>query len=239
MENAPTSPKKHRWLRRIALTMLAFLVIAGTIPLALTALYARPGSEPVSTLMITSRLTGQSIDRKWVSFDEIAPAVWQSVISSEDGQFCAHRGVDWSALRNQIDNAIEGESARGASTIPMQTVKNLFLWNGRSYVRKVLEIPLAVLIDRAWGKRRLMEIYLNIAEWGPGIFGIEAAAQHYFGRSASSLTRRQAARLAVVLPNPHRRNPTKLTKALGRVAAQIERRANRSGGYVRCLSVNK
>ena len=126
---------------------------------------------------------------------------------SEDGQFCAHHGVDWGELDKVLDDS-DGPS-RGASTIAMQTVRNLFLWTSPIYVRKALEIPIALYADLIWTKRRMMEIYLNIAEWGPNIFGIEAAAQHYFGRSAKDLTANQAALLAVTLPNPTGRNPAK------------------------------
>jgi len=118
----------------------------------------------------------------------------------------------------------------------MQTVKNLFLWPGRSYLRKALELPLALWLDAVHSKRRIMEIYLNIAEWGPGIYGAEAAARHYFGRSAAALTARQAALLAVTLPNPHARNPAKPGSSLNRLANIIQRRAAGAGGHLECLA---
>ena len=154
---------------------------------------------------------------------------------SEDGQFCSHQGIDWGELNAVIEEAMAGETTRGASTIPMQTVKNLFLWQGRSFLRKALEAPLAVYFDAVVPKKRIMEIYLNIVEWGPGIYGIEAAAEHHFGRSARDLGRRQAALLAVTLPNPLERNPAKPGPGLKRLASVIERRAARSGDYVRCV----
>ncbi len=155
---------------------------------------------------------------------------------SEDGQYCQHNGVDWQALNTVIDDAIDGEKTRGASTITMQTVKNLFLWNSRSFIRKGLEIPLALYVDAIWSKRRQMEIYLNIAEWGPGIYGIEAAAQYHFKRPASRLNRAQSALLAVTLPNPELRNPQKPSRRM-KVLARINRaRAQVSGAYVRCLN---
>ena len=154
---------------------------------------------------------------------------------SEDGKFCSHSGVDWDAINLVIDDALDGEPVRGASTISMQSVKNLYLWSSRSYVRKALEVPLALLVDTVWGKKRLLEIYLNIAEWGPGVFGIEAASRHHFGRSASRLNRRQAALLAVTLPNPIARNPRKPSRGLRRLAKVIERRARASGAYIGCL----
>ena len=126
------------------------------------------------------------------------------MISSEDGHFCRHRGVDWGELKEAIESAGDG-IARGGSTISMQVVKNLFLWPSRSYLRKALEIPLAYVIEALWPKRRILEIYLNIAEWGPGIFGAEAAARYHFRKSALLLTPREAALLAVSLPNPFER----------------------------------
>jgi monofunctional biosynthetic peptidoglycan transglycosylase len=117
----------------------------------------------------------------------------------------------------------------------MQTVKNLFLSNGRSFLRKAVEVPLALYFDAVMPKRRVMEIYLNIAEWGPGIYGLEAAAHHYFGRPARDLTRKQAALLAVTLPNPHARNPAKPSAQLSRLANRIERRAQASGAYIGCI----
>lgn len=185
--------------------------------------------------MVADMVRGQSPKRDWVALEDISPVVWQSVISSEDGQFCAHHGVDWKEVEGVVDDLLEGESPRGASTLAMQTAKNLFLWPQRSYIRKGLEVPLALYIDWLWGKKRLMEVYLNIAEWGPNIYGIEAAARHHFNRSAGKLSRRQAALLAVTLPNPKLRNPAKPKRGLNRLARLNERRARQSGAYVKCL----
>ena len=229
-------PLWKRALRRLLKWTVIVVVLAVLAPVGLTFLYAVPGVHPVSTLMAAQALGGEPMRRDWVDFENIAPPVWQSVVSSEDGQFCAHDGVDWVAVNQVIDDAMEGERVRGASTIPMQVVKNLYLWPSRSYLRKGLEVPLALLVDRVWTKRRTMEIYLNIAEWGPGIFGIEAAARHHFGRSAGKLTRRQAARLTVALPNPKTRNPARPGRGLERLARLVERRAKASGAYVKCLS---
>ena len=201
----------------------------------LTFLYMPSFVHPVSTLMLKDLLTFQGYDRRWIPIEEISPTLVHSVIMSEDGQFCAHRGIDWAELNMVIDDAMAGEPARGASTIPMQTVKNLYLWQGRSFVRKALEAPLALYFDAILSKRRIMEIYLNVAEWGPGIYGAEAAAQTHFGRSASELTRRQAALLAVALPNPATRNPGKPGPGLRRLASLIERRAAGAGAYVQCV----
>ena len=219
------------WVRRI----VVILVCLGLLPIGLTILYMVPFIHPVSTLMLKDLATFSGYDRRWVSIDEVAPVLSHSVIMSEDGQFCSHRGIDWNELRVVIDDAIAGEASRGASTIPMQTVKNLFLWQGRPVIRKALEIPLAIYLDGVLSKKRIMEIYLNIVEWGPGIYGIEAAAQHHFGVSASQLSSRQAALLTVSLPNPITRNPARPGPGLKRLANLIQRRAARAGGYVGCV----
>jgi monofunctional glycosyltransferase len=225
----------NRWGRRFRKLVLIGVVLALT-PVVLTILYIPSVVHPVSTLMLKDLVTFKGYDRQWVSIDNIAPALVHSVMMSEDGQYCTHQGVDWAAINQVIDDAMEGEGSRGASTIPMQTVKNLYLWSSRSYVRKVLELPYAMAIDVFWTKRRLMEIYLNIAEWGPGIYGIEAAAQFHFGVSAKNLSRRQAALLAVSLPNPILRKPSKPSRGLNRLARVIERRAMQAGGYVECVT---
>lgn len=217
---------------RLALLAIAVVIIA---PYFLVLLYVPSFVHPVSTLMARETLLGRAYERQWVGFDDIAPVLVQSVMMSEDGQYCSHGGVDWGAVNEVIDDALEGEGVRGASTIPMQTAKNLFLTSSRSFLRKILEVPLALWVDLVWSKRRTMEIYLNIAEWAPGVFGIEAAAQTYFGRPAAKLTSRQAALLAVTLPNPIKRNPAKPSNSLSRMAQKIEKRARQSGAYIKCL----
>ncbi len=219
------------WMRRL----VVLAIVVALLPLALTVLYRWPAVHPVSTLMLRDIVLLRGYDRQWVDLDDIAPVLIHSVMMSEDGQFCRHLGVDWGELNAVLDDALAGEPARGASTIPMQTVKNLFLWHGRSYVRKAVEIPLAIYFDAVVPKRRIMEIYLNIAEWGPGIYGVEAATQHYFGKPARTLGRREAALMAVTLPNPADRNPAQPSAGMRRIAGTIERRASKAGGYVGCL----
>ena len=215
------------------LVLLALFLLA--LPYLVILLYAVEPIRPISTLMLRDLVLLKGYDRQWVEFDDIAPVLVQSVMMSEDGQFCSHRGVDWGEMKAVVQDALDGEATRGASTIPMQTAKNLFLWNSRSFVRKAMEMPLAIAADFVWSKRRLMEIYLNIAEWGPGIYGIEAAAQHHFNVPAAKLSRRQAALLAASLPNPYERNASKPGRGLQRLAGVIEKRARRSGGYITCL----
>lgn len=220
---------------RYARPAVKFAIALLVLPYALILLYLVPFLHPVSTLMLGDIALLRGYDRRWVSFDDISPALVQSVMMSEDGQFCAHNGVDWVQMRGVVEDAMKGRATRGASTISMQTSKNLFLWNGRSFVRKAMEIPLALVSDFAWSKRRMMEIYLNIAEWGPGIYGVEAAARYHFKTSASRLSRRQAALLAVSLPNPYERVAGKPGRGLRRLANMIERRAAGSGDYIKCL----
>ena len=219
------------WLRRAVLLLLVIVLL----PYALVLLYAPPIIRPVSTLMIGDLLTFQGYDRRWVDFEDISPNLVRAVMMSEDGQFCIHHGVDWDQMMGVVEDALAGEETRGASTVPMQTVKNLFLWNGRSFIRKGLELPLALVADFFWSKERTMEIYLNIAEWGPNLYGIEAAAQHYFKVPASKLSANQAALLAVSLPNPVERHADKPSRGMRQLAQVVNRRARSSGAYITCL----
>ncbi|MBD1546518.1 monofunctional biosynthetic peptidoglycan transglycosylase [Roseibium aggregatum] len=224
-------PVTLRRVRRWTFRGLAAVII---LPLVLTVIYAVV--PPVSTLMLARYAQLLWVDRQWRSIDEISPHLVRSVITSEDSSFCEHGGVDWSALEKQIDTLVnEGEAPRGASTLTMQTAKNLFLWNGRSYIRKGLELPLALMIDGVLTKRRIMEIYLNIAEWGEGIFGAEAAAQAWFGKSAKDLTRVEAARLATALPNPLGRNPAKPSSGHRKLAATNLARIRSAGPIFDCV----
>lgn len=215
-----------RWL----IWMLGGLALA---LLGLLALWSF--APPVSTLMAARLVTFQPMQRVWTPLARLSPHLIASVIASEDGQFCRHRGVDWAALRDVVSEAGADGPARGASTISMQTAKNLFLWPGRSALRKALEIPLAMALDRLWGKRRVIEVYLNIAEWGEGTFGAEAAARRYFNKSAADLTPREAALLVSALPNPFRRDPAKPGVIQNRVAGIVMRRAARDGGWRDCV----
>jgi monofunctional glycosyltransferase len=226
---------RRRALVRRVLKILAALIIA---PLILTLIYAVPFVRPVSTLMLWDLMTLQGYSREWKNIEDISTNLQYSVIMSEDGQFCSHHGIDLGELRGVVEDALDGESPRGASTITMQLAKNLFLWNGRSLLRKGLELPLAAYIDLVLSKRRIMEIYLNIAEWAPdGIYGIGAGVRHRFNIDAASMTRRQAALMTVALPNPIVRNPAKPSRGLSNIARIVENRARRAGDYVGCLGV--
>jgi monofunctional biosynthetic peptidoglycan transglycosylase len=171
-----------------------------------------------STLMIGRWLVQSPVSRQWQPLEAIAPTLPRAVVASEDQRFCEHWGVDFGALAEVLDDP-DGPS-RGASTVTMQVVKNVYLWPGRSYIRKGLEIPFAFLVDLAWGKARVMEVYLNIAEWGDGIFGAEAAARYYFNKPAARLSPAEAARLVSILPDPRRRDPRRDSASARRVAGR-------------------
>ena len=217
----PTRTRAPRRLAfRIARALILFVIALLLLPYLLTPLYRV--FDPVSMPMLWRWLRGARVERTFVPMERIAPVVAKTVIASEDAKFCRHRGIDWGELRAAIDEADELGEARGASTITQQTAKNLFLWGHRSFVRKALEFPLAMWMDLVLPKRRIMEIYLNVAEWGPGgQFGVEAGAKRAFGKSARDLSSGEAAVLVAVLPNPHRRNAQRPGPGVRRIAARI------------------
>jgi len=222
---------------RIARNLLLIALGVLVLPYLLAPLY-RVG-HPVSTLMAWRWLTGAPVSRPWLDFGAISPSLSRSVVASEDAKFCSHHGVDWGALRDVIDDAEDGEVARGGSTITQQVAKNLFLWPGRSVVRKALEIPLALWIDLALPKQRVLEIYLNIAELGPsGQFGAQAGALYAFGHPASALSPREAALLAAILPNPIRRSARNPGPGVRRLAGTYMARAQASA-LQRCWGENR
>jgi monofunctional biosynthetic peptidoglycan transglycosylase len=169
------------------------------------------------------------VTQDWISIDKLPSYMPLAVVASEDQRFPNHYGVDFAAISKALSQYDDGDSLRGASTITQQTAKNLFLWSGRSFVRKGLEAGFAVSLETLWGKKRILEVYLNIAEFGQGIYGVEAASQHYFGRSASKLTMNQAARLAIMLPSPRTRSPNDLTFYLRQRVIWVERQMQQLG----------
>ena len=195
--------------------------------------------HPVSTLMAWRWLTGSPMSRQWIDFSAMSPALPRSVVGSEDSTFCSNDGVDWNVLHDVIDDAEDGEVTRGGSTITQQVAKNLFLWPGRSVVRKGLELPLALWIGLVLPKQRILEIYLNVAELGPaGQFGAESGAMYAFGHSASSLAPREAALLAAILPNPIKRSARNPGRGVRRLAGIYTARAA-SAELQRCWSENR
>jgi monofunctional biosynthetic peptidoglycan transglycosylase len=194
------------------------------LPYVLTPIYTV--GHPISTLMIGRFLSGEPVTRKWIDIDAIAPSLPRSVVAAEDAKFCFHHGIDWDSVQDILEDAQEGEVSRGGSTITQQVAKNLFLWPGRSVIRKVLEFPLALWIDLVLPKKRILELYLNVAELGPsGQFGAEAGANYAFGRSASVLSAQDAALLASILPNPVTRSARSPGPGVRRLAGTYMQRA--------------
>ena len=227
-------PRVARPLRAVIFAV-AVLLLA---PYAITPFYAF--GEPVSTVMLWRELTGERMQRDYVPLSRVSPALSLAVIIAEDGRFCSHNGVDLAQIRDALADAGDLADMRGGSTITQQVAKNLFLWPGRSVVRKVLEFPLALWIDLVLSKRRILELYLNIAEWGPtGEFGIEAGSRRAFGKPAHDLSRSQAALMAAVLPNPHDRDARRPGPGLRRLAELYISRSARSPGAAECVALKR
>ena len=215
------------------LVLLAFAALLLT-PYLLTciSIFVDP---PFSALMLRQALAGRSVTYEWRDLDQISPNLIAQVIAAEDSRFCKHHGVDWTALSKAADALADGKPKGGASTISMQAAKNLFLWNNPAVLRKPFEIPLAYFMDFVLGKQRLLEIYLNIVEWAPGIFGAEAAARHHFDTTAADLTPQEAAQLAAALPNPKRRNAGRPGPRTAALANRLRARALRERGDSVCV----
>lgn len=197
------------WVRRAALWGLSLLIFSVLIFTVL--------NPPFTWTMVGEKRRLGAVDYQWVPLEDVAPVMARSVVAAEDANFCLHWGFDVGAIRDAI---AEG-AGRGASTITQQTVKNVYFWQGRSWTRKALETLMTPLVEMAWSKRRILEVYLNVAEFDTGVFGVEAAARHYFGVGPEQLTAVQAARLAAVLPNPKARSASQPSAALRRRAAAI------------------
>jgi monofunctional glycosyltransferase len=209
---------------RLVRTIAVIVLVVLALPYLIVPFY-RAG-HPVSTLMAWRWVTGEPVARSWIDFGEISQALPHAVVAAEDAHFCTHHGIDWGAVREVVNDAEDGEVTRGGSTITQQVAKNLFLWQGRSFVRKALEFPLALWIDAVLGKQRVLEIYLNIAELGPsGQFGAEAGSQYAFAHSAANLSAREGALLASILPNPHQRSARMPGPGVRRLAGTYMARA--------------
>jgi monofunctional biosynthetic peptidoglycan transglycosylase len=196
-------------LRRLAAIVLAALLLGPALPIAVLRFVPPLGSALMVQRWLEARAAGRSFRLRydWVPASEIAPSLRAAVIASEDQRFFEHGGFDWKAMRSAVGEWRDGDKLRGASTISQQVAKNLFLWPGRSFVRKGLEAWLTLWIELLWPKQRILEVYLNVAELGDGVFGAEAAARRYFGRSAARLGAHESALLAAMLPSPRRSNP--------------------------------
>jgi monofunctional biosynthetic peptidoglycan transglycosylase len=232
----PLAPKRTRRQRLPAPLRVALWTVLGLIllPYALTPFYAV--MRPVSTLMIWRRIVGEPVQRVYVPIGRMSNNLKLAVLIAEDGRFCQHYGIDFAEIRDAIQDADALEDMRGGSTITQQVAKNLFLWPQRSYLRKALELPLALWIDLVLSKKRILEIYLNVAEWGPsGQFGAEAGSQRAFHKPARNLTAYEAALLAATLPNPHERDPGHPGPELRRLAELYVARGARSPQTAACV----
>ena len=198
-----------RWIRRISLGIVTLLVFA-----ILLFAFLNP---PTTAYMFAEARRNGGVEQEWVSLENVAPVMARSVVAAEDANFCLHWGLDI----NAIQSAIEDGGGRGASTISQQVVKNVYLWHGRSWFRKSLEAVLTPAVEAVWTKRRIVEVYLNVAEFDRGIFGVQAAARHYFGVDARNLSAVQAARLAAILPDPKGRSASYPSEFVRQRAAAI------------------
>ena len=219
-----------------ALFLIIIVLVALVTGMLLLFRFVDP---PVSSLIVQQWLAGVPIAHRWVPLERISPHLVRAVIMSEDGEFCGHAGIDFREMEVAIDRAERDgtDGARGASTISMQVAKNLFLWPSKSYLRKGLELVITLAMELVWPKWRILEVYLNIAEWGPGIFGAEAAARYHFGKPPLRLTEREAALLAVVLPNPFEREAGHPGPGTRRLAQTIERRMRAVGRRTDCVGL--
>jgi monofunctional biosynthetic peptidoglycan transglycosylase len=209
------------------LTLLAFLARAALALLVASVAWAaayRWIDPPATFLMLRDRADGRRIAHDWVALDAMARSLPRAVIAAEDSRFCQHRGFDLEAIEDARRANAAGKRLRGGSTISQQTAKNVFLWPARSWLRKGLEAWFTVLIEGLWGKRRIMEVYLNVIETGPATFGMEAAARRYFDKPASRVTEAEAARLAAILPQPIARSAATPGRSTRRYARTIDRR---------------
>ena len=222
-------------LRRSVFALSAALIALLVLPYLIAPLYRFV--QPVSMPMLWRWMTGLPVEHIFVPIGQIGSALPISVIVAEDGSFCRNRGIDLGAMREAMAQADDDlGAARGGSTITQQTAKNLFLWSGRSFVRKVLEFPLALWLNIVLPKHRVMEIYLNIVQWGPnGEFGAEAAARWAFGKSSRDLNAREAAELAAILPNTTRRSAKTPTAMVKRLASLYQQRAELHPGLDACI----
>jgi monofunctional biosynthetic peptidoglycan transglycosylase len=223
-------------LRRSLPLLKAALLVLVFGPVILLVLY-RVVPPPITPLMVIRLFEGEGINKEWTPLEEMQPSLPKLVIAAEDNTFCSHWGFDLEAYQAQLEKSLKGRTSRGASTLSMQLAKNLFLWPGRSYVRKALEIPLTLYVELVLPKHRIMELYLNIVEFGPGLYGAEAAARAHFNTSAEKLSLQQAAQLAAVLPNPRRWSASKPTGYIQSRASLYRQRVDQLGpDYVACIT---
>jgi monofunctional glycosyltransferase len=232
MTQKSTSRGAHRigwWIGRAIVYF-----IAGSVLWVLVYRFIPP---PITATMIGDVVAGRGLTKDWMSIDEIDPSMPRAVIAAEDAKFCAHDGFDREAIEKAMQHNAQGKRLRGGSTISQQTAKNVFLWQGGGYIRKGLEAWFTLLIENIWGKKRIMEVYLNVAETGIGTYGVNAGAQRYFGHDAGDLDASESARIAAILPLPKKRDaaaPSGYTRRYGnRIKART--RVVRRDDLDRCL----
>jgi monofunctional biosynthetic peptidoglycan transglycosylase len=232
----PRGGGRRSWWRRL-LRWGAWLLLGWIGVTWLCVLILRFAPPPTSAFMIDRRIGawlhgehGFALQYQWVPLRDVAAELPIALVAGEDQKFPTHHGFDLQAIADAIDDADEGERLRGASTISQQTAKNLFLWGGRSFVRKGLEAYFTVLLELTWPKRRILEVYLNVAEFGDGIYGAQAAARRFFHKDASQLGAHEAALLAAVLPNPKKLHADRPSAYVSRHAEWIERQVRQLGG---------
>ncbi len=234
----PVPPKRTFRLWRTVRRAVALVLVLALVGPPMTVMVYKVIPPPITWLMVERAVQGQPIVKRWVPLDDIDPSLPNAVIAGEDARFCEHHGFDFQAMQKAMaSNERHPGKLRGGSTISQQTAKNVFLWPGRDYVRKGLEAYFTVLIETLWGKRRIMEMYLNVVEWGPGTYGAEAAARRYFGEPATDIDPGEAARLAAILPSPLKwkavnpgRYVQKRSSRIGAAAGTVRR-----DGLARCL----
>ncbi len=228
-------PPRIRKKRGVVKTLFLIIFAMLLLPYFMVLVYSF--IPPISMPVIGSALSFQETHWRWRSIDDISPSLPRAIISAEDGRFCEHKGVDWEALEKSYKRYEKrGKLKHGASTINMQIAKNLFYWPLPTMLRKPLEIPMALWIDMIWSKQRVIEVYMNIAQFGKGVYGAEAAAEYYFDKTADELNSGESARLASILPSPMKRNAARPSRYVKKYSGSIRARAAKTGGkYIACI----
>lgn len=231
-----SAPPKGARGRRIGRVLFLTLLIALLAPAVIILIY-RVVPPPGTPLMVIRAIGGAGWNYDWEPLERIAPSLARAALTAEDETFCSHHGFDTKALQEAWEEYLEddGGTLRGGSTISQQTAKNLLLWPGRDWIRKGLEAWLTIYIEALWPKQRIMEVYLNVVEWGRGVYGAEAAARHHFKKSAANLSANEAARLAAVLPSPLRWSASNPGPYVQRRSGMLQGRAARLGDLAACL----
>ncbi|MES2834963.1 MAG: monofunctional biosynthetic peptidoglycan transglycosylase [Pseudomonadota bacterium] len=222
---------------RKARPILAFLLTLIILPIGGVLIHTLI-PPPMTLLMVQQAVQGSGLDYRWRSLDHISPLLVEAAIASEDANFCSHNGFDMKAIEKAMRNNARGRKIRGGSTISQQTAKNVFLWPGRGWIRKGFEAGYTLMIETVWSKRRIMEVYLNVAEFAPGVYGAEAGARHWYGKSAEDLTAREAARMAAILPSPRRYKASAPGPYVRRRASRVQAAMGtvRNDGLARCVT---